>query len=157
MFPRNYILFFASNLQMRNQISFEDFLSKVFAWLWMTCFQIARPEWVTVWASYLSEFVWVMTSRGGSAAASLSLAMIITAAAWSLIIVFIHLLFHGSKITIYFDEEDEVRKNSSQYMNENVFSVIENWKLAFQWLSDQCYWDTQILIAAFTSLDMFPH
>ena len=29
-------------------------------------------------------------------------------------------------------EEDEVRKNSSQYMNENVFSVIENWRLAFQ-------------------------
>ena len=126
MFPRNYILFFASNLQMRNQISFEDFLSKVFAWLWMTCFQIARPEWVTVWAFYLSEFVWVMTSLGGLSAASLSLAMIITAAAWSLIIVFIHLLFHGSKITIYFDEEDEVRKNSSQYMNKSVFSTIEN-------------------------------
>ena len=118
MFPRNYILFFASNLQMRNQISFEDFLSKVFAWLWMTCFQIARPEWVTVWASYLLEFVWVMTSRGGPAAASLSLAMIITAAAWSLIIVFIHLLFHGSKITIYFDEDDQVRKNSSIICNQ---------------------------------------
>ena len=73
-----------------------------------------------------------------SAMASLSLAMIITAAAWSLIIVFIHLLFHGSKITIYFDEDDEVRKNSSQYVNENVFPVIENWRLAFPWLWDQC-------------------
>ena len=137
--PWNYILFFASNLQMRNQISFEDFLSKVFAWLWMTCFQIARPEWVTVWASYLLEFVWVMTSRGSPATASLSLAMIITAAAWSLIIVFIHLLFHGSKITIYFYEEDEVRKNSSQYGNKNVFSTIGSRKMGKRKYIDQVY------------------
>ena len=84
----------------------------------------------------------MLTSRGGPAVIggdrqtvsieAIGRPMIITAAACSLNIVFIHLLFHGSKITIYFDEEDEVRKNSSQYMNENVFSVIENWRLVFQ-------------------------
>ena len=52
--------------------------------------------------------------------------MIITAAACSLNIVFIHLLFHGSKNDVYLHEEDEVRKNSSQYMNKSVFSTIEN-------------------------------
>ena len=84
----------------------------------------------------------MLTSRGGPALIggdrqtvsieAIGRPMIITAAACSLNIVFIHLLFHGSKNDVYLHEEDEVRKNSSQYMNENVFSVIENWRLAFQ-------------------------
>ena len=47
---------------MRNKISFEGFLSKVFAWLCMTCIQIARPE-LRVSLSFLFVAVCVGASR----------------------------------------------------------------------------------------------